>query len=200
LREDFDVEMIASSYALNGAAALSVLTDEKFFQGSQRNLQRARRVCSLPLLCKDFVVDTYQALSARIHGADAILLIVAALRPTQLSRIQRDARALGMDALIEVHDEKELDLALAQGAEIIGVNNRDLHTFEISLQTSARLMPKIPPTTVRVAESGILQRTDVEYLRDFGTDAVLVGTQLMRHPDPGIALQQLKGVSRLCSP
>jgi indole-3-glycerol phosphate synthase len=200
LREDFDPHEIAATYARNGAAALSVLTDENFFQGALGNLQKARGACALPLLCKDFIVDTYQILAARAHGADAILLIVAALKNSRLSRLLLDAYALGMHALVEVHDEKDLDLALAQGAKIVGVNNRDLRTFHISLQTSARLMPLIPPTSVRVAESGIRQRADVEYLRDFGIDAILVGTHFMRQPDPGLALQPLKGVSRLCFP
>ncbi|MGH7493393.1 MAG: indole-3-glycerol phosphate synthase TrpC [bacterium] len=200
LREDFDAGKIATGYARNGAAALSVLTDENFFQGSFANLQSARRACVLPLLCKDFIVDAYQILMARAHGADAILLIATALEGGALAQLQREAHALGMHALIEIHDEKELDLALAQGAKIIGVNNRDLRTFQISLQTSLRLLPMIPPTAVRVAESGIQQRVEVEHLRDAGVDAILVGTQLMRQPDPGAALQPLKGVSRLCCP
>ncbi len=200
LREDFAPEQIAASYARHGAAALSVLTDEEFFQGAFDNLQKARRGCVLPLLCKDFIVDTHQIFSARAHGADAILLIAAALPGPELSFLLQEAQALGLHALVEVHDEQELEHALAHGAKIIGVNNRDLRSFEISLQTSARLMPLIPPACVRVAESGIRERAEVEYLRDFGSDAILVGTHFMRQPDPGMALQSLRGVARKCFP
>lgn len=199
LREEYDPESIAAGYARHGAAALSVLTEKKFFQGAFAHLQKAGRACALPILCKDFVITAYQILCARAHGADAVLLIAAALKDAQLSHLLRAAQEMGMQALVEIHDEKELERALAQGANLIGVNNRDLRSFTISLQTSARLLPLIPPSCVRVAESGMRTRADIEYLRDFGLDAVLVGTHFMRHADPGLALLPLKGVARTCS-
>jgi indole-3-glycerol phosphate synthase len=200
LREDFSPAAIAASYARHGAAALSVLTDEEFFQGSFDHLRLAQQACTLPILCKDFIVDAHQILSARVAGADAVLLIVAALQRQELASLLRQAEALGMGALVEVHDEAEVEIALALGARNLGVNHRDLRTFEISLQLSARLMPLIPSACTRVAESGIRSRSEVEYLRDLGVDAILVGTHFMRQPEPGRALQQLKGVARKCFP
>ncbi len=200
LRENFSPAEIAASYARNGAAALSVLTEEKFFQGSYDHLKIARQACTLPLICKEFILDEYQILSARAAGADAVLLIVAALNQERLISLLRAAEALGMHALVEVHEEIEVEIALTQGAKIIGVNHRNLRTFEISLETSARLLPLIPPGCTRVAESGIRSAADVAYLRGFGLEAILIGTHFMRQSDPGIALHQLKGVARTCFP
>lgn len=196
LREDFDPQQLAQSYAANGAAALSVLTDENFFQGHLDYLNQARGVCSLPALRKDFIIDSYQITEARAFGADAVLLIVAILDAGQLAELLALTKELGMHALIEVHGAHEIEIALPAGAEIIGINNRDLQTFSVSLATSEKLAALIPTNCVRVAESGITSRNEVERLADCGFDAILIGSHLMRQPDPGKALSNFVGVPR----
>jgi indole-3-glycerol phosphate synthase len=196
LREDFNPVELANSYVANGAAALSILTDEKFFGGNLENLQKARNVCALPILRKDFIVNPYQIWEARAHGADAILLIVAILDRSQLFELLSAAAETGMQALVEVHNEAELDRALLVGANLIGINNRDLRTFEVTLETTERLSKLIPSSCVRVAESGIKSRRDVERIAACGVDAILVGSHLMQQADPGEALTELTGVLR----
>lgn len=196
LRADFNPPVLAQNYAVNGAAALSVLTDESFFQGRLDYLQQARAVCAMPVLRKDFLIDSYQIIEARAFGADAVLLIAAILDAGQLAEFMTLAKETGMSALIEVHNEHEVETALRAGAEIIGINNRDLQTFSVNLATSARLATVIPAGCTRVAESGITSRADVERLAACGFDAVLVGSHLMRQPDPGAALSDLVGVPR----
>jgi indole-3-glycerol phosphate synthase len=167
------------------------LTDEPFFGGRLGHLSEARAATELPTLRKDFVVDSWQIAEARAAGADAVLLIVAALSDGELRRLLREAQALGVDALVEVHDGGELERAVAVGARLVGVNNRDLRTLEVSLQTSVSLAPRIPDDVVAVAESGIKTGLDLRRLRDAGFDACLVGEHLMAAPDPGAALRQL---------
>lgn len=196
LREDFNPQQLAQSYAANGAAALSVLTDESFFQGHLDYLNQTRAVCSLPALRKDFIIDSYQIAEARAFGADAVLLIVAILDARQLAELMAFTKELGLHALIEVHDEREIEIALAAGGEIIGINNRDLQTFSVSLATSEKLAARIPASCVRVAESGISSRSEVERLAECGIDTILIGSHLMRQPDPGKALSHFVGVPR----
>jgi len=191
LREDFNPIVLAKSYAAHGAAALSILTDEKFFGGNLENLQKARAVCTLPILRKDFILDPYQIWEARAFGADAILLIVAMLDRSQLFELLLAAAETGMQALVEVHNEAELDRALLAGANLIGVNNRDLQTFAVTLETTERLSKLIPSSCVRIAESGLKSRQDVERMAACGVDAILVGGHLMRQADPGRALVEL---------
>ena len=191
LRAEFDPAAIARAYAANGAACLSVLTDRQFFQGAPEHLVAARAACTLPVLRKDFVVDPYQVYEARAMGADCILLIVAALDPVRMSELETAARALGMDVLVEVHDAAELDLALALRTPLIGINNRNLRTFETRLETTLALLPRIPADRLVVTESGILQRDDVARMRARGVNAFLVGEAFMRAPDPGAALAEL---------
>jgi indole-3-glycerol phosphate synthase len=195
IREDFDVPSLARSYFSGGAAALSVLTDEPFFQGSLHNLELASAAVPLPCLRKDFTVDEYQIAEARAHGGDAILLIVAALDDAELKRFSQAAHALALDVLVEVHTGDELDRALAVlgegGADAIGVNNRNLKSFEVHLETSLELVERIPADVVRVAESGIATAEDLARLRAAGFDAFLIGESLMRQPDPGEALVAL---------
>jgi indole-3-glycerol phosphate synthase len=191
----FDPAAIARQYEDAGAAALSVLTDEEFFAGRLEYMTAAREACSLPVLRKDFIIDDYQLYEARAAGADAVLLIVAALRPAQLRDLLALTRSLGMSALVESHDEAELEIALESGAEVLGVNNRDLHTFEVDLGATERLAEMIPDDRILVAESGVHTREDIEHLAAAGADAVLVGTALMRAEDPGEALRELTGVS-----
>ena len=195
IREDFDVAWLAGRYQAGGAAALSVLTDEPYFQGSLRNLELASAAVALPCLRKDFTVDEYQIVEARAHHADAILLIVAALTDAELKQFARTARGLELDVLVEVHTAAELDRVLdtlgESGADAIGVNNRDLKTFDVRLETSLALAQQIPATFVRVAESGIGVPEDVARLRASGFDAFLIGESLMRQPDPGAALAAL---------
>jgi indole-3-glycerol phosphate synthase len=200
IREDFDVPSLARSYFAGGAAALSVLTDEPFFQGSLHNLELASAAVPLPCLRKDFTVDEYQIAEARAHGGDAILLIVAALTDAELKRFSQVAHALTLDVLVEVHTGDELDRVLAAlgegGADAIGVNNRNLKSFEVHLETSIELVERIPAGVVRVAESGIATAEDLARLRAAGFDAFLIGESLMRQPDPGNALAALiSGVS-----
>ena len=196
LREDFTPVALAKSYAAHGAAALSILTDEKFFGGNLENLQKARTVCTLPILRKDFILQPYQIWEARAFGADAILLIVAMLDRSQLFELLFAAAETGVQALVEVHDEAELDRALLAGANLIGINNRNLQTFEVTLETTERLSNLIPASCVRVAESGIKSRQDVGRMAACGVDAILVGSHLMRQADPGQALAELTGVPR----
>ncbi|HTJ29331.1 MAG TPA: indole-3-glycerol phosphate synthase TrpC [Acidobacteriaceae bacterium] len=193
IRAEFDIAWLAQRYAAGGAAALSVLTDEPYFQGSLRNLELASATVPLPCLRKDFTVDEYQILEARAHCADAILLIVAALTDAELLRFTRAAHALELDVLAEVHTAEELErlLAIEEAPELIGVNNRDLHTFEVRLETSLALIERIPAAVLRVTESGIAAASDVHRLREAGYDCFLVGESLMRKDDPGIALQEL---------
>ena len=191
IREDFDPAAIAACYERGGAACLSVLTDRTFFQGAPEYLAAARGACSLPLLRKEFVVDPYQVAESRALGADAILLIVAALDDARLASLAAQARDLGMAVLVEVHDERELDRALALPHAILGVNNRNLRDFSVSLQTTIALLPRIPAGRIVVTESGILAQRDVAQMRRHGVNAFLVGEALMRAPDPGAALAAL---------
>jgi indole-3-glycerol phosphate synthase len=191
MRPDFDPAAIARSYAANGAACLSVLTDADFFQGSEAFLAAARGACDLPVLRKDFTIDPYQVYEARAIGADCILLIVAALGDATMVELALLAAELDLDVLVEVHDEEELERALAIPAPLIGVNNRDLRTFETSIETTLRLAPSIPYDRLLVTESGIRSPEDVARLRAEGIEAFLVGETFMRAPDPGAALAKL---------
>jgi indole-3-glycerol phosphate synthase len=191
LAEEFDPAAIARLYEQGGAAALSVLTDEKHFQGSLSDLESARRAAPLPALRKDFTIDPYHVYQAAAYGSDAILLIAAILTERQMRDFRELADRYRMAALVEVHDEEDLKVAVASGARLIGVNNRNLHTFEVSLDTSLRLADEIPTGIVRVAESGIHSSADVERLRAAGYHAFLVGEHLMRSGDPAGALRAL---------
>jgi indole-3-glycerol phosphate synthase len=195
IRSAFDPAWLARRYRAGGAAALSVLTDEPYFQGSLRNLEMASSAAPLPCLRKDFIFDEYQIVEARAHRADAILLIAAALSDFELKRLAAAARSLMLDVLVEVHTAEELDRVLdalgETGADAIGVNNRDLKTFEVSAETSMALAARIPASTVRVTESGISTREDIVRLRKAGFDAFLIGESLMRQPAPGVALAEL---------
>jgi indole-3-glycerol phosphate synthase len=193
LREPFAPAEIAADYAEHGAACLSVLTDERFFQGAARHLAEARAACPLPALRKDFVVDEYQVFEARAIGADAILLIVACLEDSRMRDLEAVAAALGMAVLVEVHDGAELDRALALATPLVGVNNRDLRTFDVSLQTTIGLVSRVPRDRLLVTESGIVARADVQRMRDAGVHAFLVGEALMRAQRPGEALEALFG-------
>jgi indole-3-glycerol phosphate synthase len=197
IRADFDAGWLARSYHAGGAAALSVLTDEPYFQGSLRNLELASDAVPLPCLRKDFMVDDYQIAEARAHKADAILLIAAALTDAELKRFAAAGRSFGLDVLVEVHTGEELDRVLdavgETGADAIGVNNRDLRSFEVRLETSLELAERIPRSVVRVAESGIASAGDVARLRAAGFDAFLIGESLMRQADPGASLRALLG-------
>ncbi|PYY00798.1 MAG: indole-3-glycerol phosphate synthase TrpC [Acidobacteria bacterium] len=192
IRDDFSVAELAPEMADAGAAALSVLTEEKHFQGALQNLRIASERVKIPCLRKDFIVDEIQLLEARAYGGDAALLIVAALSDSELRTLSASALNLELDILCEVHDEQELQRALAAGFGIIGVNNRDLRTFQVSLETSARLNAKIPLNAVRVAESGIHTGAEVARLRGMGYHAFLIGESLMRQPSPGDALRKLR--------
>ncbi|MBV8210782.1 MAG: indole-3-glycerol phosphate synthase TrpC [Burkholderiaceae bacterium] len=191
LRQDFDAASIGASYAAAGAACLSVLTDRSFFQGTPAHLQEAREASGLPALRKDFVFDDYQVAEARAWGADCVLLIVAALEPALLHDLEQTAQALGLAVLVEVHDAHELEQALRLRTPLIGINNRNLKTFEVSLETTLELLPQIGPGRIVVAESGVLQPSDVARLRDAGVGAFLVGEAFMRAADPGAELARL---------
>jgi len=195
IRADFDVAWLASRYAAGGAAALSVLTDEPYFQGGLRNLEIASETVSLPCLRKDFTIDEYQIVEARAHRADAILLIAAALTDGEMKRFAAAAHEYSLDVLVEVHTGGELDRVLdalgSTGANAIGVNNRDLKTFDVRLETSLDLIDRIPRNVVRVTESGIAAPEHIEQLRSAGFDAFLIGESLMRQIDPGAALEKL---------
>ena len=191
IRKEFDPAVIARSYEAGGAACLSVLTDVDFFQGSDACLEQARGACMLPVLRKDFVIDPYQVHEARAIGADCILLIVAALDDGRLVELSNLAMELGMDVLVEVHDIDELERALQTGCALVGVNNRNLRTFHVSLETTLALKDAVPRDRILVTESGIASQADVARMRAAGIDTFLVGESLMRAPDPGAALQQL---------
>lgn len=191
LREHFYPDQIAASYEQGGAAALSVLTDIQYFQGSVEALQLARAACQLPVLRKDFLVDAYQVIEARAMGADCVLLIVAALEQSQMRDLAQTAQGLGLDVLVEVHDAHELERALDLPLSMLGINNRNLRSFEVSLQTTLDLLPRIPPDRLVVTESGILERRDVTQMREAQVNAFLVGEAFMRQPDPGAALRAL---------
>lgn len=192
IRPDLEPAQVIAQYARGGATALSILTEEHFFQGSLANLSLARANCELPLLCKDFFVDSYQVIEARAAGADAILLIAAALDDHQLKQLYRSARELDMDCLVEVHNAAEFQSAVDLGARLIGVNNRDLATFGIDLATTERLAALLPADAFLVAESGICSGADVRRMMVAGASAVLVGSHLMRQPHPGKALQEMR--------
>ena len=191
LREDFRPAEIAQSYASHGAACLSVLTDVQFFQGADEYLRQARAACTLPVLRKDFIVDPYQIVAARAMGADCILLIVSALDQSQLNDFEACAQDLGMDVLVEVHDARELDMALQMKTPLLGINNRNLRTFETSLHNTIDLLPRIPAGKRVVTESGILRPEDVQLMRQHAVHAFLVGEAFMRAPDPGEELARL---------
>ncbi len=191
IRADFDPAAIARSYEAGGAACLSVLTDIDFFQGADEYLLAARDACALPVLRKDFIVDAWQLYESRVLGADCVLLIAAALDDVQLAEYAFIAGELGMDVLVEVHDLDELERALPVPARLLGINNRNLKTFDVSLQTTLDLQPMVPADRVLVTESGILARADVALMRDNAVDAFLVGEAFMRQPDPGAALRAL---------
>lgn len=191
LREQFDPAAIAASYERHGGACLSVLTDGQFFQGTLAHLREARAHCGLPVLRKDFTIDTYQVCEARAGGADCILLIAAALEDARMRELERVARELGMAVLVEVHDAQELERALALDTPLLGINNRNLRTFETRLETTLGLLDRIPEGRIVVTESGILGPEDVRRMRDRGVNAFLVGEAFMRAADPGGELARL---------
>jgi len=191
IRPDFKPAEIAVSYAEHGAACLSVLTDEQFFQGSPDYLKQARAACALPVLRKDFMMDHYQIYQARSWGADAILLIVAALDHGLMADMEACAHELGMSVLVEVHDSAELDAALKLKTRLLGINNRNLRTFETTLDTTLNLLPRIPPEKLVVTESAIATPDDVKRMRDADVHAFLVGEAFMRAPEPGVELARL---------
>jgi indole-3-glycerol phosphate synthase len=207
LREQFDPAAIAVSYAQHGAACLSVLTDRQYFRGSAEYLKQARSACDLPVLRKDFMLDEYQVAEARVMGADCILIIVAAFRDpfisteshrqeeavVEMRRLESQAHALGMAVLVEVHDGTELELALELASPLIGINNRNLHTFETRLDTTLHLLDRISPDRLPITESGVLTPDDVALMREHGVSIFLVGEAFMRAPDPGAELTRLFG-------
>lgn len=193
IRADFDVAVLAPQLESAGAAVLSILTEDRFFSGSLDDLRRASAAVTIPCLRKDFTVDPFQIVEARAAHADAILLIVAALSDAELRTLRDEARRCGLDVLCEVHDRPELDRALALDCECVGVNSRDLRTFEVSLERACELAQHLPASAVRVAESGIGNRADMDRLRSAGYEAFLIGETLMRHPHPGDALRHLLG-------
>ncbi len=196
LRDDFDPQAIAASYERAGAACLSVLTDAKYFQGAAEFLVAARAATTLPVLRKDFIVDEYQIPQSRALGADAILLIVSVLDDAQLAAFEAQAHDFGMAVLVEVHDAGELDRALALRTPLIGINNRNLRNFEVSLATTVDLLPRVPADRIVVTESGIVTESDVAAMRAHGVHAFLVGEAFMRKPDPGVALVELFGAAQ----
>jgi indole-3-glycerol phosphate synthase len=192
LREDFDPAQIAQGYQAGGATCLSVLTDVDFFQGADRYLQEARGACSLPVIRKDFMIDPYQVVESRALGADCVLLIVSALSDAQMAELAATAKAFDLDVLVEVHDGDELERALnTLDTPLVGINNRNLHTFEVSLETTLDLLPRIPRDRLVVTESGILNRADVELMEISGVYAFLVGEAFMRAENPGMELERL---------
>lgn len=193
IRPGASVTEIVRAYEDGGASACSVLTEPAWFGGALDDLVEARAACKLPLLRKDFLVDTYQLVEARVAGADAVLLIVAGLGPERLAEMMAAAGDLGLDCLVEVHDEDEVAIAVETGAEVIGINNRNLHSLEVDLRTTFRLLSDVPAGTVVVAESGITSRDDVEELEEAGVDAILVGEALMRVDDPREGIRTLLG-------
>jgi indole-3-glycerol phosphate synthase len=195
LKAGLDAVGTARVYERNGAAAISVLTDERFFGGSHDDLRAVRESVGVPVLCKEFVIDEYQVYEARLAGADALLLIVAILERQQLREYRELAASLGMASLVEVHDGAELEEALESGAGIVGINNRDLHTFSVSLDVTRALRPLIPGGVVTVSESGISARADCELMLELGVDALLVGERLVTAPDVGLATRLICGVT-----
>ena len=195
LREAFEPAEIAGSYARHGAACLSVLTDAQFFQGSLEHLREARAACALPVLRKDFTIDPYQLYEARAAGADCVLLIAAALKLPRMKELESVAQDLGLAVLVEVHDEAELERALSLATPLIGVNNRDLHTFETHLETTLNLLAGIPANRLVVTESGILEPEHVERMRAKHVGCFLVGEAFMRAEEPGLELERLFGTS-----
>ena len=193
IRQDFDPVRIASGYQAHGASALSVVTEERFFDGSLRYLSDIQAEVSLPLLRKDFVIDAYQLVEARSYGADAVLLICAILDAGELATLHAEARSLSLDVLVEVHSESELETALEAGASLVGINNRDLRTFRVDLGVAEALLPRIPSHALAVCESGIKDLRQVERLEASGGRIFLVGETLMRAPDPGARLAELLG-------
>jgi indole-3-glycerol phosphate synthase len=193
IRADFDPVQIARVYQENGASAISVLTEEKYFQGSIRTLQQVRKASCLPLLRKDFIIDEYQIYQARFHGADAVLLIVTLLSASQLKGYLEIAAELALGALVEIHSSEELPKALLSGAEIIGINNRNLKSLKVDLTTTFGLLDSIPEEKIVVSESGINTRQEVLRLKQAGVDAILIGEALMREPDIGSKLRELLG-------
>lgn len=191
IREDFDPASIAASYAAGGAACLSVLTDVDFFQGADEYLQAARAACDLPVIRKDFIIDKYQIYEARAMSADCILLIVSALSEDQLHQLHDEAKSLGIDVLIEVHDKAELEIALKLDNPMVGINNRNLHSFEVSLENTYQLLEQIPAGKIVITESGIHQRDDVAAMRDRNVNAFLVGEAFMRSDEPGQRLREM---------
>jgi indole-3-glycerol phosphate synthase len=191
LRENFNPAQIAQSYEKHGAACLSVLTDVDYFQGCNTFLQEARSACNIPVLRKDFTIDPYQVYEARAIGADAILLIVACLELNQMKELEACAHELGLDVLVEVHNAPELEQALELKTPLLGINNRNLKTFEVTLQTTLSLLSMVPEDKTLVTESGILGRSDVQLMRDNQINAFLVGEAFMRAADPGVALSEL---------
>lgn len=195
IREDFRPTEFAKAYEKGGAAAISCLTEEFYFQGNSEYLKEVRKATGLPILRKDFIVDPYQIYEARVIGADAVLLIAALLDTETLVSFMSIAKSLGLHCLIEVHNEAELQSAMKAGAEIIGINNRDLKTFRVSLEATKMLAEQLPQKVVKVSESGIGSREDVETVRQYGADAVLIGETLMRSRDMAAKLRQLRGIS-----
>jgi indole-3-glycerol phosphate synthase len=193
IRANLDVAEIATGYEKSGAAAISVITEEDFFKGKLAYLTRVKRTVSLPILCKDFIIDPIQVVAARAAGADALLLIAAILEQGSLLELLATVRDLSMVCLVEVHNEEELERVLRTDARIIGINNRNLRTFQVSLDTTFRLRPSIPPDRLVVSESGIHEQRDLQSLASATVDAVLVGTSLMRAEDPGAKLRELLG-------
>ena len=191
IRADFSPVVIARDYANHGASAISVLTEEHFFQGSLTYLEEIKAAVAVPLLRKDFIIDRYQVTEARSYGADAILLIAALLEPSLLRDLHETAAALSLDALVEVHNEEELERALEAGAEIIGINNRDLKSFEVSLATTEKLAPRVPAGTLTICESGIEGPEQIRQVERWGIHTFLIGESLMRAPRPGEKLEEL---------
>ena len=191
IRENFNPAEIARSYAANGAACLSVLTDEKYFKGHAEYLKAARAACDIPVLRKDFMIDPYQIYEAREMGADAILLIAAALGDPMMSDLEQTAIALGLDVLVEVHNEQELERALRLKTPLLGINNRNLRTFETSLETTISMLSMIPDEKIVISESGIHDRNDIQRLRENKVNGFLIGEAFMREQDPGLALSAL---------
>lgn len=191
IRPDLDVARTVAAYEAAGARAVSVLTEEKYFHGSLDDLATARSACQLPLLRKDFIIDPYQVWEAAAAGADAILLIVAALEPGRLRELQEEAGAAGLECLVEVHDREELETAIESEARLVGINNRNLKTFVVDLDTTANLIDSVPDKVLIVSESGISTRADISRLCRLGVDAVLIGEALMRGDDPGSAVREM---------
>jgi indole-3-glycerol phosphate synthase len=191
IREDFDPVAIARDYASHGASAISVLTEDRFFQGSLYDLERVRGAVDVPLLRKDFMMDSYQVIEAKSYGADAVLLIAAMLDPHRLRELREQATALSLDSLVEVHSEEELDAAVKAGAQLLGINNRDLGTFEVNLSTTERLAPRVPAGMPAICESGIDSLAQIRRVEKLGIHVFLIGESLMRASRPGKKLQTL---------